>query len=121
MTVQPLYLQKATYSVFGIGVSASNNAPLRAGTFPIRTPELRVLEAINQVGGLNEFVTEVYVFRHYVRREEGAVGASSDASPNSSQRVQPEVEHTEGPDRTMDSDVPTSEKVLQDTSLETRR
>ncbi len=63
VTVNPIYLQFATYSIFGIGVSASNNAPLRAGTFPIRRPDLRVLEAINQVGGLNEFVTDVYVFR----------------------------------------------------------
>jgi protein involved in polysaccharide export with SLBB domain len=64
VTVNPLVLQKGTYSIFGIGVSASNNAPLRAGTFPIRRPDLRVLEAINLVGGLNEFVTEVYVFRN---------------------------------------------------------
>lgn len=64
VTVNPLFQQKATYSIFGIGVSASNNAPLRAGTFPIRRPDLRLLEAINQVGGLNEFVTEIYVFRY---------------------------------------------------------
>lgn len=67
VTVNPLLLQKATFSIFGIGVSASNNAPLRAGTFPIRRPDLRVLEAINQVGGLNEFVTDVYIFRTYER------------------------------------------------------
>ncbi len=64
VTVNPVFLQAATYSIFGIGVSAANNAPLRAGTFPIRRPDLRVLEAINQVGGLSEFVTEVYVFRY---------------------------------------------------------
>jgi len=64
VTVNALFLQKATYSIFGVGVSASSNSPLRAGTFPIRHPDLRLLEAINQVGGLNEFVTEVYVFRH---------------------------------------------------------
>jgi len=63
VTVNPLYLNRATYSIFGIGVSAADNAPLRAGTFPIRRPDLRLLDAINQVGGLNEFVTEVYVFR----------------------------------------------------------
>ncbi len=63
VTINPLFLQRATYSIFGIGVSASNDAPLRAGTFPIRRPDLRLLEAINQVGGLNEFITEVYVFR----------------------------------------------------------
>jgi protein involved in polysaccharide export with SLBB domain len=63
VTVNPLFLGAATYSIFGIGVSASNDAPLRAGTFPIRRPDLRLLEAINQVGGLNEFITEVYVFR----------------------------------------------------------
>lgn len=64
VAVNPLFLQKATYSIFGIGVSAANNAPLRAGTFPIRRPDLRLLEAINQVGGLNEFVTEIYIFRY---------------------------------------------------------
>ncbi len=63
VTVNPLFLQRATYSVFGIGVSASSDSPLRAGTFPIRRPDLRILEAINQVGGLNEFVTEVFIFR----------------------------------------------------------
>ncbi|MFQ5589937.1 MAG: polysaccharide biosynthesis/export family protein [Phycisphaerae bacterium] len=63
VTVNPLSLQEATYSIFGIGVSASTDAPLRAGTFAIRRPDLRVLEAINLVGGLNEFVTDVYVFR----------------------------------------------------------
>ncbi len=64
VTVNPIFLQKATYSIFGIGVSAANNAPLRAGTFPIRTPELHILDAVNQVGGLNEFATELYVFRY---------------------------------------------------------
>lgn len=63
VTVNPAYLQHSTYSIFGIGVSASNDAPLRAGTFPIRRPDLRILEAINQVGGLNEFVTDIYIFR----------------------------------------------------------
>ncbi len=63
VTVNPTFLQAATYSIFGVGVSASNTAPLRAGVFPISRPDLRVLEAINQVGGLNEFVTEIYVFR----------------------------------------------------------
>jgi protein involved in polysaccharide export with SLBB domain len=66
VTVVPLFLQDATYSIFGVGVSAADNAPLRAGTFPIRRPDLRVLEAINQVGGLNEFVTEVFIFRSFV-------------------------------------------------------
>ena len=64
VTVNPMFLQTATYSIFGIGVSASNDAPLRAGTFPIRRADLRILEAINQVGGLNEFVTDVFVFRY---------------------------------------------------------
>jgi len=63
VTVNPVFLQNATYSIFGIGVSAANNAPLRAGTFPIRRPDLNLLEAINQVGGLNEFVTDIYIFR----------------------------------------------------------
>ena len=64
VTVNPQFLQAATYSIFGVGVSASSTAPLRAGTFPIRRPDLRILEAINLVGGLNEFVTDVYVFRY---------------------------------------------------------
>lgn len=64
VTVNPQFMQKATYSIFGIGVSASNVAPLRAGIFPIRRPDLRLLDAINQVGGLNEFVNEVYIFRY---------------------------------------------------------
>ncbi|MEK6798839.1 MAG: polysaccharide biosynthesis/export family protein [Planctomycetota bacterium] len=63
VTINPAFLNRATYSIFGIGVSAANDAPLRAGTFPIRRPDLRLLEAINQVGGLNEFVTEIYIFR----------------------------------------------------------
>lgn len=66
VTINPVFLQTATYSIFGIGVSASNDAPLRAGTFPIRRPNLHLLEAINQVGGLNEFITDVYVFRNDV-------------------------------------------------------
>ncbi len=82
VTVNPMYLQKATYSIFGIGVSASTNAPLRAGTFPIRRPDLQILEAINQVGGLNEFVTDVYVFRQ-------------DKPPGEDQRPPPAVEETE--------------------------
>jgi len=64
--VSPISLLEASYSIFGVGVSAASGAPLRAGTFPIRRPDLRVLDAINQVGGLNEFVTEVYVFRQDV-------------------------------------------------------
>ena len=64
VTVNGLFLQEATYSIFGIGVSASNESPLRAGTFPIRRPDMRILEAINLVGGLNEFVSDVYVFRY---------------------------------------------------------
>jgi protein involved in polysaccharide export with SLBB domain len=64
VTVNPVFLHEATYSIFGIGVSASTNAPLRAGTFAIRRPDMRVLEAINQVGGLNEFVSDIYIFRY---------------------------------------------------------
>jgi protein involved in polysaccharide export with SLBB domain len=63
VTINPLYLQEATYSIFGIGASASTGAQLRAGKFPIRRPGLKLLEAINLVGGLNELVSEVYVFR----------------------------------------------------------
>ena len=64
VTVVPVYLQKSTFSIFGIGASAATNSPLRAGTFQIRRPGLRVLEAINQVGGLSEMVTDIYVFRY---------------------------------------------------------
>lgn len=71
VTINPIFLQESTYSIFGVGVSAATNAPLRAGTFPIRRPDLRLLEAINQVGGLNEFVTDVFVFRSYVPRNPG--------------------------------------------------
>jgi len=119
VTVQPLYLQKATYSIFGIGVSASNNAPLRAGTFPIRTPELRLLEAINQVGGLNEFVTEVYVFRNYTRPEEEAPAPSedtpTDSAPQSSSSA-PEGERGAAVkvDEAADDDVVTDEDVMND-------
>ncbi len=95
VTVNPLFLQKATYSIFGIGVSASNNAPLRAGVFPIRHPDLRILEAINQVGGLNEFVTEIYVFR---KDDPSAYGTRGDAeksadimeSPKPTEMVMPD-------------------------------
>lgn len=84
VTVNPLFLQKATYSIFGIGVGASNNAQLRAGTFPIRRPDLRILDAVNQVGGLNEFVTELYVFRNDEppgRDADGMAERSSMATP----------------------------------------
>lgn len=84
VTVNPIFLQNATYSIFGIGVSASTNAPLRAGTFPIRRPDLRVLEAINQVGGLSEFVTDIYVFRAdkpaWTRNGQASLGAASETS-----------------------------------------
>lgn len=63
VTITPLLVHQNTYSLFGVGVSAADNSPLRAGTFPIPRPDLRLLEAINRVGGLNEFVTDIYVFR----------------------------------------------------------
>lgn len=93
--VNPVFLQKGTYSIFGVGVSASNNAPLRAGTFPIRRPDLRILEAINQVGGLNEFVTDVYVFRSFeVDRNDGTgnAGPMSAAGPASPPRQAPSAD-----------------------------
>lgn len=113
VTVGPVFLQNATYSIFGVGVSASNVAPLRAGTFPIRRPDLRILEAINQVGGLNEFVQEIYVFRAYTppatedespsndepenieeksqdeATQPAKVGRSEDAEPSASQESEP--------------------------------
>lgn len=61
--VLPLDVYEAKYMLFGVGVSASDNSPLRAGRISIVRPDLDVLEAINDVGGLNEFVTEVYIFR----------------------------------------------------------
>lgn len=79
VTVNPLFIQKATYSIFGVGVSASSNSPLRAGTFPIRRPDLQLLEAINQVGGLNEFVTEIYIFRTDGISGDGRESAASPA------------------------------------------
>lgn len=77
VNVNPLFLQRGTYSIFGIGVSAADNAPLRAGSFPIRRPDLRLLEAINQIGGLNEFVTDIYIFRDESSAE--APGGETDA------------------------------------------
>lgn len=95
VVVNALFLQKATYSVFGIGVSASTNAPLRAGVFPIRRPDLRLLEAINQVGGLNEFVTEVFVFRGdspcSAPPEPGAPYEPAGQSPTMRDRDEPDV------------------------------
>lgn len=82
VTVGPIFLQNATYSIFGVGVSASNVAPLRAGTFPIRRPDLRILEAINQVGGLNEFVREIYVFREHTPPATEDDSASNDKPKN---------------------------------------
>jgi len=64
VTVNPINIHASTYSVFGIGASAATQAPLRSGTFPIQRPGLRLLEAINQVGGLNEFVADLYIFRY---------------------------------------------------------
>jgi protein involved in polysaccharide export with SLBB domain len=100
VTVNPLFLQEATYSVFGVGVSAATNAPLRAGTFPIRRPDLRLLEAINLVGGLNEFVTDIYIFRDdrkesVYRRlllEEGGQHSGEASSPSSATGIDEERE-----------------------------
>lgn len=94
VTVNPLFLQKATYSIFGVGVSAANNAPLRAGTFPIRRPDLRVLEAINQVGGLNEFVSDVFIFRFdeddaWPDTANGIESGSAPAVPSGESGLQP--------------------------------
>jgi protein involved in polysaccharide export with SLBB domain len=94
VNANPLFLQNATYSIFGIGVSAANNAPLRAGTFPIRRPDLRLLEAINQVGGLNEFVSEVFIFRFDVPPWE-----LSPWTPQKRQIQTPDIAPTEGSPR----------------------
>ena len=88
VTVNALFLQKATYSIFGIGVSAANDAPLRAGTFPIRRPDLGLLEAINQVGGLNEFVSDIYIFRDDAPAAVAEPSARPDTAPEAA-REQP--------------------------------
>ena len=111
VTINPIFLQSATYSIFGVGVSAATNAPLRAGTFPIRRPDLRILEAINQVGGLNEFVTDVFVFRDY----------SSDTSranntPLGFQPTQDGVEQTSDAEDTTQSDALIDAVVAYDPS-----
>jgi protein involved in polysaccharide export with SLBB domain len=64
VTVNAEYLQKNTYSLFGVGASASTGAGLRAGTFPLRRPDMTILEVVNQLGGLNELVSDLYVFRY---------------------------------------------------------
>ncbi len=94
VTVNPLYLQKSTYSVFGIGASGATNAPLRAGTFPLRRPDTRVLEAINLVGGLNEAVIDVYVFRYDDYATQGTVPAPT---PDTAAPVEPPGEEPAAP------------------------
>lgn len=96
VTVNPVFIQRATYSIFGIGVSASNNAPLRAGTFPIRRPGLRLLEAINQVGGLNEFVEDIYVFRYETSRAARTETRQSDRRGDAAQRGSSAIFAAEG-------------------------
>ncbi|MCG3129862.1 MAG: hypothetical protein FLDDKLPJ_00599 [Phycisphaerae bacterium] len=81
--VLPLDVYEAKYMLFGVGVSASDNSPLRAGRISIVRPDLDVLEAINDVGGLNEFVTEVYIFRQEPpvdRREASETPSGSEAT-----------------------------------------
>lgn len=106
VTVNPLFQQKATYSIFGIGVSAASNSPLRAGTFPIRRPDLQLLEAINQVGGLNEFVTEIFIFR---RDEE--FGKAGDAREKDQKRDESRASTTPPPSP---DDAASERKVPQD-------
>lgn len=120
VTVNAVFMHNATFSIFGIGVSASNNAPLRAGTFPIRRPDTRVLEAINQVGGLNEFVTDVYVFRSYVAPADRRGAGSSGAEP---EPVDDEHAHGEpAPAKDLapaaPTDLPSAERELMDVVLE---
>ncbi len=123
--VNPVFMQNATYSIFGIGVSAADNAPLRAGTFPIRRPDLRILEAINQVGGLNEFITDVYVFRYDTppwasqRRTPLAPGADS-PEPSTTEPTGHEYNDASGTERSQplegrnQADTTTPEKYLID-------
>ncbi len=101
VTVNPLFLQATTYSIFGVGVSAANDAPLRAGTFPITRPNLTILEAINQVGGLNEFVTDIYVFRgdgpwSAETSEHGRVGVREPGEPLAPTPVSEDQDQPEG-------------------------
>lgn len=94
VTVTPLLIHKNTYSIFGIGVSASDSSPLRAGVFPISRPDLRVLEAINRVGGLNEFVTDIYLFRYEDLTPPGEHPDNSTPTPGSDNRSGAESDTT---------------------------
>ncbi len=76
--VLPISVNSARFNIFGIGVSAAANAALRAAPVPITRPDLNLLDAINLVGGLNEFVTEVYVFR---KEPAGSAGAAAPGGP----------------------------------------
>lgn len=91
--VVPIDVNSAKYMLFGIGVSAAANSPLRSGRFPILRPDLDVLDAINVVGGLNEFVTEVYVFRDrrpsMPPRAKAASGSTPPSGPGSTEGSPP--------------------------------
>ncbi|MGB0717064.1 MAG: polysaccharide biosynthesis/export family protein, partial [Phycisphaerae bacterium] len=115
VTIIPTFLQQATYSVFGIGVSAANNAPLRAGTFPILRPDLKILDAINQVGGLNEFVTDVFVFRTDKPDESAQPPAPVDSSQTAPRTPEPMTETDD--DGSMESDRPNTPEDLDRAAL----
>ena len=98
VTVNAVFQHRATFSIFGRGAGAGNNAPIRPGTFPIRRPDTRLLEAINQVGGLNEFVTEIYVFRNYQPPPDHTVwGADEEVIPSNGMAGRSQVEPATSP------------------------
>lgn len=53
--VEPLVRRHATFTIFG--------ATAGANLYPLPSPEFSLLEALSVSGGLNDLVTEIYVFR----------------------------------------------------------
>jgi len=70
VVVEPLVRRKATFVIFG--------AIAAPATYPVPSPDYRVLEALSAAGGLADTVTDIYVFR-----DEGASAGTSSA-PSSS-------------------------------------
>lgn len=53
--VEPMVRRKATYTVFG--------ATAGANLYPLPSPEFSLMQALSVAGGLDELVSEIYVFR----------------------------------------------------------
>lgn len=53
--IEPLVRRHATFTVFG--------ATAGANLYPLPSPEFSLLEALSVSGGLNDLVTEIYIFR----------------------------------------------------------